>query len=95
MTILRVSLVAIALVAACRARADNSDPGCNWQRFNRTTDTCVESVAADVPKQLPAGVTCEQVRSMVAEYGKVYAYAWARLQGYTAAQIAEAKRCLK
>jgi len=55
--------------------------------------TCVK--ARSEPPRLPAGVTCEQVRAMVAEHGRIYAYAWARLQGYTAAQISEAKRCLK
>lgn len=44
--------------------------------------------------QLPAGVTCEMVRAKVAEHGKVYAYAWAKLQGYSRAEINEAKRCL-
>lgn len=48
---------------------------------------------ASEPK-LPAGITCEFVRSKVAEYGKVYAYAWARMQGYTSREVAEAKRCL-
>lgn len=51
--------------------------------------------AAQAAAELPPGVTCEFVRAKVAEYGKVYAYAWARLHGYSAAQIAEAKRCLK
>lgn len=55
--------------------------------------TCTRARAD--PQRLPPGVTCAAVRAMVAEHGKVYAYAWARLQGYTAAQIAEAKRCLK
>ena len=50
--------------------------------------------AADPPR-LPAGVTCELVRAKVAEHGKVYAYGWAKLQGYTSAEISQAKRCLK
>jgi hypothetical protein len=50
-------------------------------------------VSADTP-QLPIGVTCEAVRAKVAEHGRIMAYAWARLNGYSAKQIAEAKRCL-
>jgi hypothetical protein len=51
--------------------------------------------AAVDPPKLPAGVTCADVRAKVAEYGKVYAYAWARLQGFTAAEINEARKCLR
>lgn len=50
--------------------------------------------AADPPK-LPAGVTCEAVRAKVAEHGRVYAYAWARLNGYSRAEVLEAKKCLR
>jgi hypothetical protein len=50
--------------------------------------------AADSPR-LPPGVTCSDVRAKVAEHGKVYAYAWARLQGYSATEITEAKKCLR
>lgn len=50
--------------------------------------------AADAPR-LPAGVSCADVRAKVAEYGKVYAYAWARLQGYSQREIAEARKCLR
>jgi hypothetical protein len=50
--------------------------------------------AADPPR-LPPGVTCADVRAKVAEHGKVYAYAWARLNGYTTAQINEAKKCVR
>jgi hypothetical protein len=49
---------------------------------------------AGEPK-LPEGVTCSDVRAHVAQYGKIAAYAWARLQGYSSKEIAEAKRCLK
>lgn len=52
------------------------------------------SYAADPPR-LPPGVTCADVRAKVAEHGKVYAYAWARLNGYTSAQINEAKKCVR
>ncbi len=52
------------------------------------------ALAADPPR-LPPGVTCADVRAKVAEHGKVYAYAWARLNGYTAAQINEAKKCVR
>jgi uncharacterized protein YbaA (DUF1428 family) len=44
---------------------------------------------------LPQGVTCEFVRAKVAEHGKVVAYAWARLQGYSKEEIKQAKRCLR
>lgn len=49
--------------------------------------------AADPPR-LPPGVSCADVRAKVAENGKVYAYAWAKLNGYTTAEINEAKKCL-
>ncbi len=52
------------------------------------------ALAADPPR-LPAGVTCEAVRAKVAEHGKVYAYAWARLNGYSRSDIEAAKRCLR
>lgn len=52
------------------------------------------ALAADPPR-LPAGVTCADVRAKVAEHGKVYAYAWAKLNGYTTAQINEAKKCVR
>lgn len=55
--------------------------------------TCLKAHA--YPSQLPTGVTCEFVRAKVAEHGKVYAYAWARLNGFTGEQINQAKRCLK
>ncbi len=48
---------------------------------------------ADAP-QLPPGVTCEAVRAKVAEHGRYVAWAWARLNGYTKADIEAAKRCL-
>ena len=44
---------------------------------------------------LPAGITCELVREKVAEHGKAVAWAWAIKQGYSFAQIAAARRCLK
>jgi hypothetical protein len=46
---------------------------------------------AGEPPRLPAGVTCEAVRAKVAEHGRYVAYAWARLQGYTTAEINEAQ----
>jgi hypothetical protein len=50
--------------------------------------------AADPPR-LPPGVSCEAVRAKVAEHGKVVAYAWARLNGFSKADIEAAKRCLR
>jgi phage-related protein len=44
--------------------------------------------------QLPA-VTCDQVRAFVAEHGTMRSVYWARSQGYSWRQIAEAKRCLR
>lgn len=49
---------------------------------------------AGEPK-LPEGVSCSDVRAHVAQYGKIAAYAWAKLQGYSKAEIEQAKRCLK
>lgn len=45
--------------------------------------------------QLPAGVTCADVRARVAEYGYARAIYWARQNGYSWSQIAEAKKCLR
>jgi hypothetical protein len=49
---------------------------------------------ANAPR-LPAGATCDDVRANVKRYGWVAAYAWAKLQGYSSKEIAEAKRCLR
>lgn len=49
---------------------------------------------ADEPK-LPAGKTCADVRENVARYGRFVARTWARLNGYTKAEIREAEKCLK
>lgn len=49
---------------------------------------------ADEPK-LPPGITCADVRAQVAQHGEYVAYAWARLQGYSQAQIREARKCLR
>lgn len=45
--------------------------------------------------QLPHGTSCDQIKSLVAEHGKIKAVIWAREHGYTWAQIAEARKCLK
>ena len=37
---------------------------------------------------------CPEVRAKVSQYGVVRAAAWARSQGYTEAQIKEARQCL-
>ena len=50
---------------------------------------------ADDPPKLPDGYTCEDVRAKVAENGRIVAYAWARLHGYSKRDIAEAKKCLR
>ncbi len=55
--------------------------------------TCTMARAAD-PPELPPGVTCSLVRAKVAEHGKVYAYAWARLNWYSKAEIDAARLCL-
>lgn len=49
--------------------------------------------AADI--KLPDGVTCEDVRRVVAEKGKVRALALALENGATWTQIKEARKCLK
>lgn len=45
--------------------------------------------------QLPPGASCEQIKSLVAEHGKVKALAWAVRNGYSWQQIREAKKCLR
>lgn len=54
---------------------------------------CGAAFAADPPR-LPPGVTCADVRAKVAEHGQTFAYAWARLNGYTTRDINEARKCL-
>jgi hypothetical protein len=49
---------------------------------------------ANAPR-LPVGATCDDVRANVKRYGWVASYAWAKLQGYSSKEIAEAKRCLR
>lgn len=55
---------------------------------------CGAMAYASTTPRLPPGVTCADVRAKVAEHGKVYAYAWAKLNGYSSREITEAKRCL-
>lgn len=38
---------------------------------------------------------CHEVRSNVAQYGVARATAWARTNGYTEAQISQARQCLR
>jgi hypothetical protein len=49
---------------------------------------------ASEPK-LPDGISCDAIRQAVAEHGKFKSIRWARQQGYTWAQIAEARKCLR
>lgn len=51
-------------------------------------------LAAAEPK-LPPGVNCELIRALVVQYGYTKAVYWARLNGYSWAQIYEAKKCLR
>ncbi len=52
------------------------------------------SAHADEPK-LPAGYTCEDVRSIVSEVGKIKALAMAFEAGATWRQVNEARKCLR
>jgi hypothetical protein len=45
--------------------------------------------------QLPAGVTCDQIKALVAEHGYAKALMWAREHGYSWWQINEARKCLR
>lgn len=45
--------------------------------------------------QLPPGITCELIREKVAVHGRLEAFTWALRNGYSIAQIRQAKRCLK
>jgi hypothetical protein len=49
---------------------------------------------ADDPK-LPAGYSCDDVRRVVAEHGKVKAIAMALEAGATLQQINDARKCLR
>jgi hypothetical protein len=53
--------------------------------------TAVRARAAD----LPPGVDCQMIRAYVAEHGKARALWWAVKEGYSPAEIAAARRCLK
>ena len=61
--------------------------------FTAALILCGVAFAAE-PK-LPAGVSCEAIRGHVADHGKLKAIRWAREQGYSWAQIAEARKCLR
>jgi hypothetical protein len=52
-------------------------------------------LALNTEPQLPQGVTCEMIRAQVAQHGYARAIFWARSNGYSWAQIKEAKKCLK
>lgn len=52
------------------------------------------AVHAEDPR-LPVNYTCEQVRAYVAQYGKLTALLWAKLNGASSGQIAAARRCLR
>jgi hypothetical protein len=45
--------------------------------------------------RLPAGYTCTDIRENVKKYGYWPALLWAKANGFTPEQIAEAKRCLQ
>lgn len=51
---------------------------------------CTVAFAADLKQH-----NCEAIRAAVAEHGKIKAIRWARQQGYTWAEIAEARKCLR
>lgn len=51
--------------------------------------------AASASTSLPSGVTCEIIREKVAEHGYLRSVYWARSQGYSWAQINQAKKCLR
>lgn len=53
-----------------------------------------QAALTDEPR-LPAGYTCDQVRTNVALYGKFASFLWAKANGFSAADIAQARRCLK
>lgn len=52
---------------------------------------CARARAED----LPPGITCDLIRSYVAQHGKPAALAWAVRQGYSLHQIREARKCLR
>lgn len=54
------------------------------------------AIAADRDRtDMPPGISCEQVRAAVAEYGRIKALALALEHGATWTQIKAARRCLK
>lgn len=68
------------------------------RRLRTAALLCAFSISpafAQEPK-LPPGITCELVRTLVADNGgELRAMIWARRQGYTFSQIAEARKCLR
>jgi hypothetical protein len=57
--------------------------------------TLAQPCSMPAEPRLPPGITCEQVRALVAEHGYAKAVYWARANGYSWAQIYEAKKCLR
>ncbi len=53
-----------------------------------------QAAVASEPR-LPPGVSCSIVKGYVKAYGRIAAYAWAKLNGYSNAEIMEAKKCLE
>lgn len=54
----------------------------------------MSSTAGASEQKLPAGVTCSMVQDYVKAYGRFAAFAWAKLNGYSNAEIREAGKCL-
>lgn len=63
--------------------------------FLRAILIAVLVVLASAALALPAGTSCDQIRALVAEHGRLKAIAWAREHGYTWREINEARKCLR
>jgi hypothetical protein len=96
-----VAVQVVAPVAAEGAKAQSISPGARLRRA-RCAACCVVMLtpmpvwaSQEGQPKLPPGVTCKLVRDQVAEHGKLVAYTWATLNGYSKKDITEARKCLR
>jgi hypothetical protein len=92
----------VAPVAAEGAKAQSISPGAVSRRAKLLAACCAVMfmstavlASQEAQPKLPPGVTCKLVRDQVAQHGRLVAYTWATLNGYSKKDITEARKCLR
>jgi hypothetical protein len=92
----------VAPVAAEGAKALSISPGARLRRAKLRAACCAVVLmpmrlwdSQEAEPKLPPSVTCKLVRNEVAQHGKLVAYTWATLNGYSKKDITEARKCLR